>query len=58
MFGILSNLTKAAVGVVIETPIAVVSDVITLGGSITEKDEPYTATALKKVLDNVTEVTK
>ena len=47
MFGILGDLTKAVVGVVVETPIALAADVLTLGGSITDKEEPYTATALR-----------
>jgi hypothetical protein len=58
MFGILGDLTKAVVGVVVETPIAIVADAITLGGSLSDKDEPYTATALKKVMDNVENATK
>ena len=52
------NLLKAAVGVVIETPIAVVADVITLGGSLSDQNEPYTGTALKKVIKNVEDATK
>ena len=39
MFGILGDLTKAVVGVVVETPLAVAADVLTLGGAITDKDE-------------------
>ena len=58
MFGLFADLTKAVVGVVIETPIAIAADVLTLGGSITEKDEPYTATALKGVMKNVENATK
>ena len=54
----LGNLAKAAVGVVIETPLAVVADVVTLGGTLSDKDEPYTATALKKVVNNVEKSTK
>jgi hypothetical protein len=57
MFGLLGSLTKAVVGVVIETPLAVATDVLTLGGAITEKDEPYTVTALKKVVKNVEDAT-
>jgi len=53
MFALLNDLAKAAVGVVVETPVAIAADVLTLGGSITDKDEPYTATALKRVMDNV-----
>lgn len=55
MFG---NLLKAVVGVVVETPIALAADVLTLGGAINEKHEPYTATAVKKVMKNVEDSTK
>ena len=58
MFGMLVDLVKAAVGVVIETPIAVVADVVTMGGTLTDKDQPYTATALEKVVENVENATK
>ena len=58
MFGMLGDLAKAAVGVVIETPIAVVADVVTMGGELTDKDQPYTATALEKVMENVENATK
>lgn len=58
MFGMLSNLTKAVVGVVIETPLAIVADVVTMGGAMTDKEKPYTATALQNVLKNVEKATK
>ena len=58
MFGLLGNLTKAVVGVVVETPIAIAADVVTMGGALTEKDEPYTVTALKGVMQNVENATK
>ena len=62
MFGILGDLTKAVVGVIIETPIAVAADIITLGGTLSDKNqcggETYTATALKKVMKNVEDATK
>jgi hypothetical protein len=54
MFG---NLLKAVVGVVIETPIAIVSDIATMGGVLTDKREPYTSSALKKVVRNVQDST-
>ena len=57
MFGMLGNLVKATVGVVVETPIAVVADVVTMGGVLTDKDKPYTATALEKVVENVEKAT-
>ena len=58
MFGMPGDLAKAAVGVVIETPIAVVADVVTMGGALTDKDQHYTATALEKVMENVENATK
>jgi hypothetical protein len=58
MFGILSDLTKAVVGVTIKTPLAVAADVITMGGAINDKAELYTATALKEVMNNVSNAVK
>lgn len=58
MFGMIGDLTKAVVGVVVETPISVAADVVTLGGVLTEKDEPYTATPLRNVLNNIENATK
>lgn len=58
MFGILTSLTKAAVGAVLETPVALVADVVTLGGSLTDKPQPYTAEALSKVTKNIAEATR
>lgn len=58
MLGIFENLVKALVGAVVETPIAVVADVVTLGGSLSDKDEPYTVTSVNKVLENLGEATK
>ena len=58
MFGMLKHLTQAAVGIIVETPVAIVSDVVTLGGALTDTKEPYTATAVKKVINNVQGSTK
>lgn len=58
MFGLLGSLTKAAVGVVIETPIAVVADAVTLSGSLTDRDESYTATSMKKIMENLSDATE
>lgn len=55
---IFSSLTKAVIGVVVETPIALIADAVTLGGALNNQREPYTATALKKVMDNVTDATE
>lgn len=53
MFGMLESLAKATVGAVIATPLAVVADVVTLGGALNDRKEPYTATAVKGVVDQV-----
>lgn len=55
MFG---NLLKAAVGVVVETPVSLIADAVTLGGSLTDKRQPYTAEALEKVLENLQKSTQ
>ena len=52
MFGIFESLAKTAASVV-EIPVAVVADVVTLGGSLTDQDKPYTATAAEHLIDNV-----
>lgn len=56
MFGMLESLAKAAVGVVV-TPVAVVADVVTLGGTLTDKREPYTAKAVSDIVKNLSDAT-
>lgn len=55
MFG---SLLKAAVGLVIETPIAIAADIITMGGACVDRDRPYTADALGKVMQNIERATE
>lgn len=57
MFGALKSLGKAALGLVVETPIAIAADAVTLGGTLNDKKEPYTKTALSKVVENVENAT-
>lgn len=57
MFGMLESLAKAAVAVV-TVPVAVVSDVVTLGGAPTDKDQPYTADAVGDLVDNLKDATR
>ena len=57
MFGMLESLVKAATAVV-TVPIAVVSDVVTMGGALTDKDKPYTTEALEDLVDNLKDATK
>ena len=57
MSDIFTNLTKAIIGDVVETPIAIVEDIITLGGIIEGKEDPNTITSLKKVVKNISNIT-
>lgn len=57
MFGLIEGLAKAAVGVV-TIPVAVVADAVTLGGSLTDKNRPYTADAVSDVVKNLQNVTR
>lgn len=47
-----SDLFKAVVNVV-ETPISLAADVVTLGGSLTDRNEPYTASTLSNLVKNL-----
>lgn len=58
MFGFIGDLAKATVGVVIKTPLAIAADIVTLGGSITDTREPYTTSAVKEVMKNVSNATR
>jgi len=51
MFG---SFLKAAVGVVL-TPVAVVADVVTLGGELTDRKETYTGQVLDAVEKNLSD---
>lgn len=57
MFGILESLAKATLAVV-TVPVAVVADVVTLGGVCTDKDKPYTAEAIGDLVDNLKDATR
>jgi hypothetical protein len=52
MLGLFESLAKAAVAVV-TVPVAVVADVVTMGGVLTDKDKPYTAEAVEDFVDNL-----
>ncbi|MEG0991351.1 MAG: hypothetical protein RSN88_10860 [Gordonibacter sp.] len=57
MFGMLTSLAKAATAVV-TVPVAVAADVVTLGGSLTDKHKPYTAEAVEDFVDNLKDASK
>ena len=46
------SILKAAVAVV-TVPVDVVADVITMGGVMTDQDEPYTAQKARKIMRNI-----
>jgi hypothetical protein len=49
MFNLLSGLASATIRTV-TLPVAVVADLVTLGGSLNDKKDPYTADQLAKIL--------
>lgn len=51
-----TSLLKAAAGV-ITVPVSIVADVVTLGGSLNDQPEPYTARAVSDVLENLAKAT-
>ena len=52
--GFFGKLTKLALDL-IETPVAIVKDVATLGGALTDKDKPYTQKKLEDIGDDYDE---
>jgi hypothetical protein len=56
MFGFIESLAKAALGIV-TVPIAIVADVVTLGGTVIDKDRPFTADAVSDVVKNLEDAT-
>jgi hypothetical protein len=52
MFGVLESLAKATVAVAV-TPIAVVADVVTLGGELVDKRTSFTGDALNAAAENI-----
>ena len=56
MFGILSSLAKATVGVVIETPISIAHDVVNKGVMLSE-DDWRTEQAIRRILKNIENAT-
>lgn len=53
MSNILTSLIRIIICVLLAIPIAVVADVITLGGVLNGNDEPYTSKALLALMKNI-----
>lgn len=48
------KLLKAAIGTVL-LPIAIVADVVTIGGNLNDRDEPYIASRVKQIYADIDE---
>lgn len=59
MLNFITGMTKAVVKTAVGLPVAVVADVITLGGLATDKrgDRPYTGDMLKSIGESLDEMT-
>lgn len=55
MFGILKSTLKAA-SAVVDIPVAVVADVVTVGGVLSDKDTSYTEAAAGRLVKNVSDM--
>ena len=55
IMGFFGKLTRLTLDL-IETPIAIVKDVATLGGSLNDRDESYTVKKLKDIADDYEEM--
>ncbi len=49
--GLFGSLLKTVIDVV-ETPVAIVKDVATLGGALTEQDKPYTQQKVEEISED------
>lgn len=55
MFGILKSAVKAA-SVVVDAPVSVAADIVTMGGVLTDTDKPYTCKAVERFVSNVSDM--
>ena len=53
--GVIGKLIKGAVDTAL-LPVDIVKDFATLGGSITEEDEPYTIQKVKQLIENAQDI--
>ena len=57
MFGVLENLTRAAIGVVV-SPVDMAADLLTMGGVLTDQEKPYTVQRAEDVMAALSKATK
>jgi len=55
---VVSSLYKASIGIVVEVPLAVLSDVLTMGGILTQRKSTHTKDALFSVFLNIAYTTR
>ena len=55
MFGILKSAVKAAAAVV-DVPVSMAADIVTLGGVLNDKEETYTGKAAERFVKNVSDM--
>jgi hypothetical protein len=53
--GLLGKLIKTTINVA-TLPVSIVADVVTMGGAVNERDEPYTISHVKCVAGSIVEV--
>lgn len=53
--GILGDILKTGFDVV-TAPLDVAKDIVTMGGALVDKDEPYTVSKLKQIVDDLEDV--
>jgi len=41
---------------ILKTPIAIIADIATLGGTLSDRDEPYTTSVVNMILDDVDDI--
>ena len=56
MFGILSSMTKATLGVVVETPVSILHDAVNKGVMLSD-DDWRTEQAVRRILQNLEDAT-
>lgn len=56
MFDALKSLTKAAVSVV-TLPVDIAADIVTMGGAVNDKKNPYTVEKVKKIMGHLDDAT-
>jgi hypothetical protein len=56
MFGVLSSLTKATLGVVVETPVSIAYDAFNKGVMLSD-DDLRTEQAIRRILENLENAT-